>query len=403
MDQSPNGNHLGQRHKLVNASRHIVTVGSSNTPVYGMWFDPGFGMHVDQTKGVATGNDPESMYAVMSGKHYNGKCCFDYGNSETNDRDDGAGAMEAIYFGNAHWRGNTGAGPEGPWAGADLESGMYYGGGNVSVVNNGSQPLTSEFVSLGLKGRSDGFTIMGGDATAGTFATMYDGPRPFQPMPNATLNSDSVSDGANVMALQLEPCAQNAPNQMFRVFHELNSTSIAATISGVDVCLDIEGFKKKAGSNVYGWPCGKNGVKQNEFWSIKEDTIASLQPNTPFCFAAAVGGASATLADCSSSDAEFNIGFTATTNGTIVHKASGKCITAVGKPPSPRPPHHGGGYQPMKKQGAIILATGGDNSNGAEGNFYEGFMAKGYASAATDAAVQANIVAVGYKNTARWW
>lgn len=129
----------------------------------------------------------------------------------------------------------------------------YYGGGNVSVVNNGSQPLTSEFVSLGLKGRSDGFTIMGGDATAGTFATMYDGPRPFQPMPNATLNSDSVSDGANVMALQLEPCAQNAPNQMFRVFHELNSTSIAATISGVDVCLDIEGFKKKAGSNVYGW------------------------------------------------------------------------------------------------------------------------------------------------------
>ena len=62
----------GQRHKLVNASRHIVTVGSSNTPVYGMWFDPGFGMHVDQTKGVATGNDPESMYAVMSGKHYNG-------------------------------------------------------------------------------------------------------------------------------------------------------------------------------------------------------------------------------------------------------------------------------------------------------------------------------------------
>ena len=31
--------------------------------------------------------------------------------------------MEAIYFGNAHWRGNTGAGP-GPWVGADLEQGM---------------------------------------------------------------------------------------------------------------------------------------------------------------------------------------------------------------------------------------------------------------------------------------
>ena len=27
-------------------------------------------------------------------------------------------------------------------------------------------------------------------------------------------------------------------------------------------------------------------------------------------------------------------------------------------------------YQPMRKQGAIVLATGGDNSNDAEGNFY---------------------------------
>ena len=41
------------------------------------------------------------------------------GNSETNDRDDGDGTMEAIYFGNAHWRKNTGAG-SGPWVGADL-------------------------------------------------------------------------------------------------------------------------------------------------------------------------------------------------------------------------------------------------------------------------------------------
>merc|ERR1712232_344216 len=58
------------------------------------------------------------------------------------------------------------------------------------------------------------------------------------------------------------------------------------------------------------------------------------------------------------------------------------------------------GYQPMRKEGAIILATGGDNSNSAQGNFYEGFMATGYASDATDNAVQANIKAVGYKTIA---
>ena len=64
----------------------------------------------------------------------------------------------------------------------------------------------------------------------------------------------------------------------------------------------------------------------------------------------------------------------------------------------PRPFYpQGPSWQPMRKQGAIILATGGDNSNSAEGNFYEGFMASGFASDETDEAVQANIVAVGYK------
>ena len=40
-DQSPKHNHLGARHKVVNASEHKVTIGGS--PVYGMWFDPGYG------------------------------------------------------------------------------------------------------------------------------------------------------------------------------------------------------------------------------------------------------------------------------------------------------------------------------------------------------------------------
>jgi hypothetical protein len=33
-DQSPMLNHLGQRHKLINASRHSITVGKDKTPVY---------------------------------------------------------------------------------------------------------------------------------------------------------------------------------------------------------------------------------------------------------------------------------------------------------------------------------------------------------------------------------
>jgi hypothetical protein len=51
-------------------------------------------------------------------------------------------------------------------------------------------------------------------------------------------------------------------------------------------------------------------------------------------------------------------------------------------------------YNPMRKQGAIGLGTGGDNSNGAQGNFFEGVMTAHYASDAADEAVHANIVSV---------
>ncbi len=57
-----------------------------------------------------------------------------------------------------------------------------------------------------------------------------------------------------------------------------------------------------------------------------------------------------------------------------------------------RPP----GYSPQKKEGAIILGTGGDGSNTGTGIWFEGAMTMGAPSDSTDDAVQANIVAVGY-------
>ena len=55
-------------------------------------------------------------------------------------------------------------------------------------------------------------------------------------------------------------------------------------------------------------------------------------------------------------------------------------------------------YDPMRKQGAILLGNGGDNSNGSQGTFYEGAMtaAGTFPSDATDQMVQANIVAAHY-------
>ncbi|HTU75365.1 MAG TPA: arabinofuranosidase catalytic domain-containing protein [Trebonia sp.] len=54
------------------------------------------------------------------------------------------------------------------------------------------------------------------------------------------------------------------------------------------------------------------------------------------------------------------------------------------------------GYQPMHQEGAIVMGTGGDNSNADIGSFFEGVLTTGFPSDAADAAVQANIVAAGY-------
>jgi hypothetical protein len=67
-------------------------------------------------------------------------------------------------------------------------------------------------------------------------------------------------------------------------------------------------------------------------------------------------------------------------------------FSAPNKALGQRPPR----YSPKKLQGAIILATGGDGSNGGTGTWFEGAIVKGVPSDATDDAVQANIVAVGY-------
>lgn len=53
-------------------------------------------------------------------------------------------------------------------------------------------------------------------------------------------------------------------------------------------------------------------------------------------------------------------------------------------------------YDPMRKQGAILLGNGGDNSVSSQGTFYEGVMTTGYPSDALDQQIQANVVAAKY-------
>jgi hypothetical protein len=96
MDQTANKNHLlvgvggdvatgpGGRAAPdfgVNASRLPITLQGHR--VYGAYVEPGMGYRTNNTDnkpcpGVATGNEPETVYMVASGTHFNGACCFDY-------------------------------------------------------------------------------------------------------------------------------------------------------------------------------------------------------------------------------------------------------------------------------------------------------------------------------------
>jgi non-reducing end alpha-L-arabinofuranosidase len=235
-DQSGNGNNLtdapaggaaGGPDILANAAAAPVTAGGNK--VYGVFISPGMGYRDDSTKNIATGDASEGEYAVLDGTHFNGGCCFDYGNAETDNDDDGAGAMEAINFGNeTTWGYGSGSGP---WIMADLENGLFSGQG--SRYNAGDPTTNYRFTTAMIEGGQNQWAILGGNANSGSLSTDYSGVRP-------------------------------------------------------------------------------------------------------------------------------------------------------------------SGYNPMKKQGAIILGIGGDNSKGSAGTFYEGVLTSGYPSAATEAAVQANIVSVGY-------
>jgi hypothetical protein len=139
------------------------------------------------------------MYMVTSGTHYNNGCCFDYGNSESDRKADGAGAMDAINFSNIPTWG-TGAGA-GPWVMADLEYGIF--AENNTNKNSNDPTQTSAFVTAVLKNNgTTEFTLKGASATSGSLTTYYKGALPggWSPM---------KKQGAMVLGSGGDCCATN--------------------------------------------------------------------------------------------------------------------------------------------------------------------------------------------------
>ncbi len=183
-DQSGNGNDLwyqgstqvpgSPQSSPAKATTESLNVGGHK--VYSLYINPGNSYWVDaSTSGIATGNEPEGMYMVTSGKHYNSGCCFDYGNSETDRNADGAGTMDALNLSSiTAW--GTGAG-SGPWVLADLEYGLFSQGSSGKNQNDPSQ--TSTYVTAVLKNNgTTEYSLRGGDAAAGALSTYYKGGLP---------------------------------------------------------------------------------------------------------------------------------------------------------------------------------------------------------------------------------
>jgi hypothetical protein len=154
----------------------------SGHKVYSLYINAGNSYWHDGSKsGMATGSQPEGIYMVTSGAHYNSGCCFDYGNSETTRKADAAGAMDAIYFGSSCWFG--GCTGKGPWVQADLEWGLFPGGS--SSWNPQQVAFAHTYVTAMLKNNgTTNFALKGANAQSGSLTSLWDGklPNGYNPM-----------------------------------------------------------------------------------------------------------------------------------------------------------------------------------------------------------------------------
>ena len=178
LSQAPRGGFsgpaMGGMNNLPVADLAPVTV--MGHKVYGVFIEPGMGLRIDDPKGTAVDDQAEGQYWVINGHHFNGGCCFDYGNAEIDSRDDDNGTMETAYFGDTTgWiHGN----PPGPWIETDQENNL------VGCVNTDSSRLCAHlpdihwrFVTAMAKGEPHRWASLGGDAQRGPLTVMFDGRR----------------------------------------------------------------------------------------------------------------------------------------------------------------------------------------------------------------------------------
>jgi hypothetical protein len=348
-DQSGRGNHLTQApgggaaggpDNLANATAAPITINGNKA--YGVFVAPGTGYRNDRTNGIATGDNPEGLYAIFDGTHYNGGCCFDYGNAETSNNDTGNGHMEAIYFGNIKvWGYGTG---NGPWVMADLENGLY--SGVNAGFNAGDPTVNNRFVTAIIKGEPNHWAIRAGNAQSGGLSTYYNGARPnvagYNPMHKEGaiilgIGGDNSKGSAGTFYEGVMTSGYPSDATEDAVQANITAAGYSAGAGGgqqnVEVvgagsgrCLDVPNASTTNGTQLQLYDCWGGTNQRFTYTSGKQLTVYGNK-----CLDAngqgTADGTAVIIWDC---NGQTNQQWNVNANGTITGVQSGKCLDANG-------------------------------------------------------------------------
>jgi non-reducing end alpha-L-arabinofuranosidase len=336
LTDAPGGGAAGGPDALANATAAPVTVGGHKA--YGVYVAPGTGYRDDHTSGIATGDAAEGEYAILDGTHYNGGCCFDYGNAETSNDDTGAGHMEAIYFGNIKvWGYGTG---NGPWIMADMENGLFSG---ANAGYNANDPTTSyRFTTAMIEGGSNQWAILGGNAQSGGLATDYSGVRPpgYNPMhkegaiilgiggDNSKGSAGTFYEGVMTSGYPSAATESSVQASIVAVGYAPYSGGTSSGATGQIVagdnsakCVDNNNASATNGNKVQMWDCDSNTAAQN--WTVNSNGTLTIDGGCMDITGA--NYANSTPVEWWSCNGGANQQWTAS-NGELVNPASGKCL-----------------------------------------------------------------------------
>jgi non-reducing end alpha-L-arabinofuranosidase len=343
LTQAPGGGAAGGPDNLANATAAPITINGNKA--YGVYVAAGTGYRNDHTNGIATGDASEGEYAIFDGTHYNGGCCFDYGNAETNNNDDGNGTMEAIYFGNIKvWGYGTG---NGPWIMADMENGLYSG---VNAGYNANDPTVNyRFTTAIIKGAQNLWSIRGGNAQSGGLSTFYSGPRPnvsgYNPMKkqgaiilgiggdNSKGSAGTFYEGVMTSGYPSDATENSVQANITAAGYGASSggstggTGQQIVGTGSGRCIDVPNASTSNGTQVQIWDCNGNS---NQRWTYTSSKQLMVYGNK--CLDAngqgTTNGTTVIIWDC---NGQANQQWNLNSNGSISGVQSGLCLDAVGQ------------------------------------------------------------------------